>query len=872
MTLEEFLARCNKPKRAGKGHAALCPAHDDDRHSLSIGEGNKGIVLKCHAGCTAEAVVAAMGLRMADLFPADTGKRSPFTTGPRKVVKTTNSKPKPVPKPLSDDEVVAEQRALRNDPDAWAYVTKTLGFTQDAIGRACLGLYNGHLSYPYMRDEEWTYRKLRSIRDKKKFFRYPEGQASHLYTGASDLTLVEGGSVAVFEGERDAVAAASLSLNVALVSIPDGVDSATKPSVIEPLKTQQRIYLALDSDEPGDAAAEKMADAAGREKCYRMRFPGYKDLGDLLAAEGVEQGRKLALEAFMAAVPMAAPVPTASATEEATEEPERTESPSPEAPGCPTNDDREGGRTLDTPPTSPDLLAGLTPSSSLSDVRRALEDLAAKTKMATVAERAIERERAVAAVKQVSAVSSAAKVVDAFLAVPEQPKDGVSLDDVEPAAEPQDTGTLLHDLAEMFQRYLVLPSGAAEVLAAWAMHTWVPETSHYTPRLVVTSPTKRCGKTLVLELLEATAARAILSASLTAAVLYRAIEAFRPTLLVDEADTFLSENEELRGVINAGYKASGTVLRCVGDEHEPQRFRCFAPIAIAAIGNVPATVVDRAFAIKMSRKGKGEKVERLDRQARASLATFPPRLARWAEDHRGALEELVVDAPESLNDRQREIAEPLLMVAELAGGEWPAKVRDAIITVCGASDDATDRRERLLAAVWALYTPDVEFLTTKVILERLLADDESEWREASNGKPLSPVWLGRWLKSFGLKTSQPRSAGQQRGYSRADLAPVVAKYLPDPTEPGEIPVSLVSAGPSIAKCQTKSLEDVTRATAAVDTGKDPKNANDSACDTGDTCKNPNPGKVKVNDVLRPEDVWSPEELEAAASVLEEEVA
>jgi hypothetical protein len=213
----------------------------------------------------------------------------------------------------------------------------------------------------------------------------------------------------------------------------------------------------------------------------------------------VDEARRLALEAFAAAVPMAVAttMPTVS---------EKTETVS--MPPEPASS------TVDTPPPA-DLLSRLTETSSLSDVKLALEDLAARTKTATPAERAIERERAVGAVKLVKVVSSAAKVVDAFIGAPVEPKDtGLALEDVQPTAEPQNTGTLLGELTELYTRHVVLPPGAVTVLAAWTMHTWVPGVSHYTPRLLVTSPTKRCGKTLVLELLEATCARAILSASL----------------------------------------------------------------------------------------------------------------------------------------------------------------------------------------------------------------------------------------------------------------------------------------------------------------------------------------------------------------------
>jgi hypothetical protein len=72
--IETLLARLPGAKKAGNGWSARCPVHDDRRASLSIGQGDDGTaLLKCHAGCATSAILAAVGLKLADLFPPKAG-------------------------------------------------------------------------------------------------------------------------------------------------------------------------------------------------------------------------------------------------------------------------------------------------------------------------------------------------------------------------------------------------------------------------------------------------------------------------------------------------------------------------------------------------------------------------------------------------------------------------------------------------------------------------------------------------------------------------------------------------------------------------------------------------------------------------------
>src|SRR5262249_42910771 len=132
--------------------------------------------------------------------------------------------------------------------------------------------------------------------------------------------------------------------------------------------------------------------------------------------------------------------------------------------------------------------------------------------------------------------------------------------------------------------------------------------------MVLVSPTKRCGKTSVLTILYYLTPRSELASNISASALFRYIEKVRPTLLIDEADSFVGDNEELRGILNSGHtKSAAHVIRNVEShgEHTPQRFSTWAPKAIATIRELADTLEDRAIVVTLQRKTKTVSVARL---------------------------------------------------------------------------------------------------------------------------------------------------------------------------------------------------------------------------------------------------------------------
>ena len=173
-----------------------------------------------------------------------------------------------------------------------------------------------------------------------------------------------------------------------------------------------------------------------------------------------------------------------------------------------------------------------------------------------------------------------------------------------------DGAALLDELACTYRRFVSLPDGGAEALALWIIFTYALEAFDVAPILALCSPLKRCGKTTTEELTAALAKRPLAAANISVATLYRTVEQFAPTLIVDEADTFLLYNLALRGVINSGHtRATAFVIRTAG--HEPRLFSTWGARMIALIGRLPATLEDRAIVLPLRRRAPGETVERL---------------------------------------------------------------------------------------------------------------------------------------------------------------------------------------------------------------------------------------------------------------------
>jgi Protein of unknown function (DUF3631)/Domain of unknown function (DUF3854) len=366
-----------------------------------------------------------------------------------------------------------------------------------------------------------------------------------------------------------------------------------------------------------------------------------------------------------------------------------------------------------------------------------------------------------------------------------KPKQGhdVQFQDPEPWAEAVDGAAVLDGIAATFTRYLAMPTHAGTLLALWVFHAYTLSAWFTSPILAISSPVKRCGKTLLLIVLGAFAPRRLFAANVTPAALFRTIERYTPTLLIDEADTFIRDNDELRGVLNSGHtRTTAVVIRAVGEDFDPRAFSTWCAKAIALIGRLPDTLSDRAIEIAMRRRSAGEAVERLRQDQIDGACTNARRqAARWADDHLLELQDADPQVPGVLHDRAADCWRPLLAIADCAGGSWPDKARAAAVALSGGSteEDATTRLLRDIRDIFeAADDPDV--LASSVIVERLVAIEERPWREWSRGRPLSAAKLARMLAQYGVHPAGTIRIGDKtaKGYRRAAFTDAWNRYLP----------------------------------------------------------------------------------------------
>jgi hypothetical protein len=344
--------------------------------------------------------------------------------------------------------------------------------------------------------------------------------------------------------------------------------------------------------------------------------------------------------------------------------------------------------------------------------------------------------------------------------------------------------SLLHDIQSFIAHYVVLTREQAITAALWTAHTHVIDAADTTPYLQVGSATKRAGKTRLLEVLETLVSGPWLTGRTSVAALVRKIDRDMPTLLLDESDAAFRGEQEyteaLRGILNTGYKRSGTASLCVGKGAEitVKDFSTFGPKAIAGIGRLPDTIADRAIPILLRRRMASEPIARWrDRDARASAAPIRAQLAFWA-GRSGVLELLRDSRPDlpQLSDRAADVWEPLLAIADLAGDGWPERARSAAVALMGTSEDTDPVVELLTDVREILRNYQGDTIPTKALIEALVADEARPWATWRKGdKPITARGLARLLGPLGVHPMRDRAF---RGYRIDGFDDAIGRYLP----------------------------------------------------------------------------------------------
>ncbi len=367
--------------------------------------------------------------------------------------------------------------------------------------------------------------------------------------------------------------------------------------------------------------------------------------------------------------------------------------------------------------------------------------------------------------------------------------------DPPPSDAPSKGADLLTELRSAIARYVVMPSSEAlDAVTLWIAATHLQPAWQHAPRLAVVGPAKRCVKSRLLDVLHDTVHDPFITVNSTPAAIFRSITAQPPTLLVDEADTIFGsvkvdeKNEEMRGLLNSGHQRNRPTTRVVGPEHKPTKFATFAMAALAGIGDLPDTIMDRAVVIRMRRRGPGETVRSFrSRYDTPLLHALRERLVGWLVPLTDAAASMEPMMP--VEDRAADTWEPLVAVADLAGGGWPQRARHACLGMTAheeSNDQEAGLTTRVLADIRTVFAAcgDPEALPTEQILAALNADGEAPWREYGP-QGLTARGLQLLLKDFGISSANRRfpDRSQRRGFARRQFIDAWARYCPQKDVP-----------------------------------------------------------------------------------------
>lgn len=370
--------------------------------------------------------------------------------------------------------------------------------------------------------------------------------------------------------------------------------------------------------------------------------------------------------------------------------------------------------------------------------------------------------------------------------------------DIEPWHEAIEPAQLLDDITHAIQRFIVLDKHQAQTAALWVSACWFIDVIQCAPIALINAPEKACGKTQLLTVLARLAPRTAQASGISSSVLFRMIEAYQPTLFIDEIETVLKDNEDLRGLINAGHtRDSASVWRSVAkdDDFVPTKFNVWGMKAIAGINAIKLaeTVTSRAIVFELRRKTASETVERLRRAEAGLFETLASKLARFRDDYTDAVQQARPNLPDALGDREQDNFEPLLQVAMVAGEHWPNTALNAALRLSNTTQSPMSSANELLADIQEIFeTKAVLKITTSELITALCEDTEKSWATYNRGKPLSPRQLSSKLKDYGIASKDLRFGydGVKKGYEADQFNDAFTRYLSPPPENG-----LLSATP-----------------------------------------------------------------------------
>ncbi|RYF48620.1 MAG: DUF3631 domain-containing protein [Cytophagaceae bacterium] len=352
---------------------------------------------------------------------------------------------------------------------------------------------------------------------------------------------------------------------------------------------------------------------------------------------------------------------------------------------------------------------------------------------------------------------------------------------------------LLKDLIKTIKNYVVVSDQGAIATALWIINSWAYESFSRCPLLLINAPERECGKTQLLKVVDMLASRPMETANISTAALFRMVETHRPTLLIDEADMFMNENQELAGIINKGYEKGGVVVRVEsdGDEYKLRPYRVYGPKALAGImleRHLPDATLSRGIQIPMQRKTRDDKVARLRTANPLEFKNLFSRIHRFIEDHRNVLVKGWDALPEDLGDRQQDNWEPLLAIAACLGEESYELAVEAALDICKETAPAKSTGNRLLEDIREVLADyrQPRIPSSELVL-MLTEHEEMDWNKYFRGEALTQRQLAKLLAHYKIQSKTVRMGNKTpKGYEIRDFDDAFTRYLMPKLESAEL--------------------------------------------------------------------------------------
>lgn len=369
-----------------------------------------------------------------------------------------------------------------------------------------------------------------------------------------------------------------------------------------------------------------------------------------------------------------------------------------------------------------------------------------------------------------------------------------------PYDQPVDLAQLLDEISSTIRKFVILDQDQADAAALWVAHTYSVDLFDASPLAIINAPERACAKTLFQTVLAYLSFRPLSSSNASASALFRSVELWQPTIFFDEADTFFRDNTDLQGMVNAGYKRGGFVLRseAVGDTFEPRAFSVYSAKSIAGIAlekHLQDSTMSRGIVFNMRRKLADESVTRL-RYAEAGLFdVIAAKLTRVASDYSDQIKQARPTLPEDLSDRGQDNWEPLLAIASCASPDWLARATASALKLSRASNESVSTGNELLADIQLVFEKKTgeqygDKISSSDLISALKDIEDAPWATYNHGHPISPRQLAKQLATYGIKSKTVRVSkfDTPKGYALDQFTDAFARYLspPEPQQDNDI--------------------------------------------------------------------------------------